>query len=292
MEGDSMSKSKDKIQWHPGFYSAMELELAQNKEALTFEREHNLSKKPLQVDLLIVKKNTEEKIENEIGRIFRKYNILEYKAPNDSMGIDSYFKTVSYACLYKGLGEKENAIPAKELTISMVGEQYPRELIRQLKSLGAKIEEKYPSIYYVSGILPIPTQIVVTKNLDKRLHSSLRVLSEQAQEEDVRRFLTESVNLCTPGDRNNVDSVIQVSAAANKKLYQKLREESAMCEALRELMKDEMEAELEKGMTTGSNATFVANVESLARNLNIPIEEACIKLDRTYEEYLKIKNSL
>jgi flagellar biosynthesis/type III secretory pathway protein FliH len=85
-----------------------------------------------------------------------------------------------------------------------------------------------------------------------------------------------------------------------------------MCEALRELMKDEMEAELEKGiaqgmaegmekgmaqgitagMATGSNATFLANVESLARNLNIPIEEACIKLDRTYEEYLKIKNSL
>jgi hypothetical protein len=43
-----------------------------------------------------------------------------------------------------------------------------------------------------------------------------------------------------------------------------------MCEALRELMKDEMEAELEKGravgMATGSNATFLANVERYIRD--------------------------
>jgi hypothetical protein len=46
----------EKIQWHPGFYGAAELELIQNKDVLEFEREYNLSKEPLRVDLLIVKK--------------------------------------------------------------------------------------------------------------------------------------------------------------------------------------------------------------------------------------------
>ena len=42
-----------KIQWHPGFCAAAEIELRQNREDLEFHREYNLSKKPLQIDLLI-----------------------------------------------------------------------------------------------------------------------------------------------------------------------------------------------------------------------------------------------
>lgn len=45
-----------KIQWHPGFYAATEIELRQNRKDLEFHREYNLSKKPLQIDLLIIEK--------------------------------------------------------------------------------------------------------------------------------------------------------------------------------------------------------------------------------------------
>ena len=38
---------QDNIQWHPAFCSAMELELREQKEYLTYEREHNLGKMPL-----------------------------------------------------------------------------------------------------------------------------------------------------------------------------------------------------------------------------------------------------
>mgnify|MGYP006968291364 CR=1 FL=1 len=38
---------QDNIQWHPAFCSAMELELREYKEYLTYEREHNLGKMPL-----------------------------------------------------------------------------------------------------------------------------------------------------------------------------------------------------------------------------------------------------
>jgi hypothetical protein len=147
-----VKKASDKIQWHPGFYGAAELELVKNKDELEFEREYNLSKEPLRVDLLIVKKRENVEIENEIGRIFKKYNVLEYKSPEDGMTIDDYFKTVGYACLYKGLGETVNAVPAEELTVSLFRETYPREMMEALKKLGAVIEEKFPGIYYVSGI--------------------------------------------------------------------------------------------------------------------------------------------
>ena len=90
-----------KIQWHPGFYAATEIEMRQNRKDLEFHREYNLSKKPLQIDLLIIEKLNDVQIQNEIGRLFRKYNIVEYKSPEDSLNIDDFFKTVGYAYLYK-----------------------------------------------------------------------------------------------------------------------------------------------------------------------------------------------
>lgn len=82
------------IQWHPAFVSAMNLEFAENREDLVFEREHNLNTKPLEIDLLI-KKEADACIRNEIGHFFRKYNILEYKAPGDRLDVDSYYKATA-----------------------------------------------------------------------------------------------------------------------------------------------------------------------------------------------------
>lgn len=45
-----------KIQWHPGFVAAMDLELSENRDDLIYEKEYNLNTKPLEIDLLIIKK--------------------------------------------------------------------------------------------------------------------------------------------------------------------------------------------------------------------------------------------
>lgn len=102
------------ISWHPGFYGAAELEFLSNKGDLEFQREYNLSKEPVRMDLLIIKKLSDVRIENELGHIFKKFNVVEYKNPDDALTIDDYYKTVGYACLYKGLGESVDLIPADE----------------------------------------------------------------------------------------------------------------------------------------------------------------------------------
>lgn len=45
-----------KTQWHPAFVSAMKLELIEDAEYLDYTSEYNLNTKPLEMDLLIVKK--------------------------------------------------------------------------------------------------------------------------------------------------------------------------------------------------------------------------------------------
>ena len=111
MENENVTLSDITIQWHPAFCAAAELELLANRADLDFQREYNLSKKPLQIDLLVVEKLDDVSIQNEIGRIFRRYNVIEYKSPGDGMTIDDFFKTVGYACIYKGLGETVDQIP-------------------------------------------------------------------------------------------------------------------------------------------------------------------------------------
>ena len=95
-----------KLQWHPAFCAAARLEFNEDMEKLEFYSEYNLSRKPLQIDMLIVEKNRNVRLRNQIGHIFRQNNIIEYKCPGDVMSIDDFYKVVAYACMYKALGER------------------------------------------------------------------------------------------------------------------------------------------------------------------------------------------
>lgn len=275
------------IQWHLGFCSAAEIELVSNKEDLEFLREFQLSKEPLRMDLLIIKKPANVRIHNEIGHIFKRYNVVEYKSPDDGLSIDDFYKTLGYACLYKGLGETVNEIPAEELTVSIFRETYPRELLKALEKSGAMIEQHSQGIFYIKGHMLFDTQLVVTGQLAKEAHSSLRVLSKRAQKEDVQAFLAESRRLTTPGARNNIDAILQVSASANRELYEEVRRDSNMCEALRELMKDEIEKERQEAAQAAAQAaaqtakqdTILENIKSLMHNLNWSAEQAMAALN-------------
>lgn len=209
------------------------------------------ARKPLQIDLLIIEKNKNIRIKNQIGHIFRQNNIIEYKSPGDSMSIDDFYKATAYACMYKALGEKVDAVSANELTISMMRESYPAGMIATLKRQGIEIEKMYDGIYYLKNFF-IPTQIVVTKELSQGLHNSFRVLSRNVDEKDIETFLKDAEGYIGKSEKSDADAVLQVSMSANYELYEKVRRDNTMCEALRRLMKDEIEEALDAAKQEGS----------------------------------------
>lgn len=246
--GNNLEKTK--IQWHSGFYGAAELELSADREALEFCREYNLSKAPLRMDLMIIKKTADIQIKNEIGRMFRTYNVVEYKSPDDSLSVSDYYKTMAYACLYKGLEESVDQIPAGEITVSLVRSRYPRKLFAALRKEGLEIQQPYQGIYYIKGKTLFDTQVIVTSRLNRRNHRSLRLLSANVQREEVEEFIKAAEELENPGDRNNVEAVLQVSIGANQELYGEIRRDSFMYNALRELLNDEIEKEKRSAVQT------------------------------------------
>ena len=272
------------IQWHPGFYGAAELELDSNRDDLEFQREYNLSKKPLRLDLLIIKKVANVPIKNEIGRMFRTYNVVEYKSPDDSLSISDYYKTIAYACLYKGLEGRADEIPAREVTVSLVRDRYPRELFKALRGQGMTIEEPFRGIYYIKGSTLFDTQVIVTKRLDPKTHRGLRVLSTDARREDVEGFLENAGKLTDPGDRNNIEAVLQVSVAANQGLYNEVRRDWVMWDALKELMREEIEEERRKA----EQETLLGAIKNLMANLKMTADQAMSAMSipaEKWEEY-------
>ena len=80
-----MNTNDEKIQWHPAFDAALQIEFGDEAKYLEFDPEHLISKKPMQIDVL-VKNEKHVKLKKNIGRVFRQYNIIEYKSPEDGSG--------------------------------------------------------------------------------------------------------------------------------------------------------------------------------------------------------------
>ena len=99
--------------------------------------------------------------------------------------------------------------------------------------------------------MPLPAQVVVTQELDQGEHRRLRILSKHAKKEDVEEFLRKAEGMNTPRDWQNVEAVLQVSVRANDELYREIRRDANMCDALRELMKDDLEDARKLGESEG-----------------------------------------
>ena len=100
--------SKKYLQWHPAFQAALRIELQKDQDMLTFLEEYPLSKKPLQIDVVILKNETDQAMYASMGQLFLKHNIVEYKSPEDYFSINDFYKLLSYACLYQS--ETENVM--------------------------------------------------------------------------------------------------------------------------------------------------------------------------------------
>ena len=237
--------SEKKVQWHPGFAAALDLELRDYREFLQYEKEYNLNTKPLEIDLLVVKKNAKIRIDNEIGRIFRGHNIMEYKSPDDSLNIDTFYKLSAYAGLYKAYGKTVDEIRADDVTVSLVRERRPEGLFRYFREHGGySLSNPYPGIYYVEGKVLFPTQIIVTGELRTEDHIWLKALSGRMRPQDMRRLFEYVLRLSGKYDRELADSVVDVSVRANEWSRDMLMKgEEKMSGALLEIMMPQVKIE-------------------------------------------------
>jgi hypothetical protein len=181
-------KQHQKISWHPAFLQAIQLELADFRNALEFRSEHQLTSEPLRIDLVIIKKPKGLVITKNIARIFRTDNIFEYKSPEDYLSVRDFLKVYAYACLYAAITPD---VDLADITISFVVSRYPRELVKYFTGVrGYSVEETQPGIYRVNGDY-LPIQIIHSKKLSGMDNLWLRSLTDDLESSAAGAILEE-----------------------------------------------------------------------------------------------------
>lgn len=264
---------KENLQWHPAFAAALRLTFQEEREELQILEEYSLSKSPPRIDALILKKSSHVKIKKKIGHIFRGYNIIEYKSPEDNLSINDFYKVYGYTCFYQSNTEKIGEITPTELTITFVCNHYPREMFRHLESVrGMKIHDQGEGVYYLTGD-PIPIQFLYIPKLSEEENYWIQTLRNDLKAgQEIRTLMA---NYEKNRKSKDCAAVMNLVTRAN---WEQMEVEKKMCEALNELFAEELkEADLrgrkegrEEGRNVGKEEKLKEQVrKKLSKNQSI-----------------------
>ena len=182
-----------RITWHTAFREAIKLELRQYRNALEFYEEHELTNEPLRIDVVIIKKKQNLHPTKPIAAIFRTWNLIEYKGPNDSLSVADFHKVVAYAHLYCSKVKPE-AIQTviNDLTITFVTSIEPKKLKKYLREkCQYRLTVTEPGITLIQDA-PLPMQIIERRRLKLSDNLWLASLGRDVSSDTLQYVLTEA----------------------------------------------------------------------------------------------------
>jgi len=153
-------------QWHPLFVTSLKEALS---DALPGQveiiPELALSSKPLDIDVLVVKKSQMAQLRHPMTGIFKTYNLFEFKSPDDNLDLNDYDKGIAIARLYKVI-KHPKMHTLNDITLTFVSRKHPASMLELLKTRELAVHKGNPApgIYRVLGE-SIPVQIMVLKEL-------------------------------------------------------------------------------------------------------------------------------
>lgn len=180
-----MSESKTTFaQWHPPFVNTMRITLQKDEKNMEIQSEYSIQALPSRMDMCITLHNPHIMMHKSIGKIFRKYNLVEYKPQGKSMTFRDYCYMLGNAYLLGARGGAK-AASLEEVSITLVSYNFPRKLFDRLKNRHRSIWKTERGLYYIEGE-DFAVQVIVLNKLDPEeyvwLTSFHRGLSEKEQD--------------------------------------------------------------------------------------------------------------
>ncbi|MDR1220557.1 MAG: hypothetical protein LBK73_13240 [Treponema sp.] len=152
------------------------------RDVLAFEFERPLTSEPLRIDAVVVKKKPGVEIKKGIASIFKGHNIVEFKSPEDSLGVGDFHKVMAYAHLYSAMVA---GVEASDVTVTFVVTKRPREVLKYVREVyGYRVEERWSGVYIITGDA-LGMQIIESKKLRAEENVWLKSLREGVGREEV-----------------------------------------------------------------------------------------------------------
>lgn len=160
--------SKFRVNWHKGIISAIQIDLRDYSHILDYKPEFFLSPNKNRIDLLIIKKLTDEHIPISIASIFKEINLFEFKGFYSTLTTDAYYKLHGHAGYYIDSTGKTDEYSRNDVTLSLFSFKHPKKLFKHLtKDCRKTIEKIYSGIYYIGDDM-YSTQVIVGKELSPK----------------------------------------------------------------------------------------------------------------------------
>ena len=211
-------------QYHPAFYEAMTYLFDKDTAKYSYNKELTLNPMANRIDFVIIK--SDDNVSSYgLGKIFRKYNIFEYKSPGDALGVKEYYLAMAYAYLYSSYN---NDVEINLMTLSFVRESRPVKLIKYFKDNGFDISTFEKGIIHVRKSGHIDMQIVVTRLLcDKYMW--LKALTPNLTKDESIRLSAEALKEHDPEKLIHIKAIFElvISLIKDKEWVKELREMDA-----------------------------------------------------------------
>ena len=174
-------KEEYRKQYHPAMCRAVRLTLYDDRDLLEFDEKVSLNTLPREIDFMVLRKEKPGVIRNELGRIFRRCNIFEFKGYGDKLNVNVFNKTMSYAFEYLSMHGELGGIG--DVTLTFLREGKPRELMKWLMVEGCEKQSSPPWVFrYTRSGWP-DIQIVDIAHPDVPI--VLKILSHKAERDDI-----------------------------------------------------------------------------------------------------------
>ena len=202
-----------------------------------------------------------------IFKIFRKFNVLDYKNPHDDLNWRTLYKIVGYANMLIGTAEHDGDVPPDQVTISIFRATKNKALFTEMAQNGMLEETDASGIYEVIGLTPLPFQLVITSELEGVEYAAFRALTDNADETDVEQTLNGFEDIGDETLREYGAIVLDLIAKKNPAIFADvIRSDGMKYAGLMEAFKDDVDERV--------RTEKVLDIKNLMETLKLNLEQA------------------
>ena len=232
--------------YHAGLVAALKTKYDDQYDFMETIKEMVLGEKPPRLDAVVLKKDPNQHLTDEIGCFFLEHNVFEFKGYGDGISINDVYKIEGYALFYMTIDKKVNEIPLEAVTITVVQYRFPKDILKELEAKGCIIHQRNKGIFEISGgPIIFPFQVVDAVVLDDEW-DVLKVLIPGATEAQIIRIQEEYDQAESDLLKQHLADVLRTAYESNESIFEKMKEEGIMGEKFDQIFEKQIREEAEK----------------------------------------------
>ena len=261
---------------------------------MTILPEVKLGAMPPIADFIVVKEDSIVDLGLEVFSFFRKYNIIEFKSPDDELSIFVLWKVVAYA----GFFIYRDRVPDDEITLTLIRAAKPIKLFKDLESRGAKIMDgsvdgPAKGIYTIENWDDhFPIQIIVSTELEGNEYAFFRTISKKPAVGDIKLIVEMADKETDPVIRQFLKEYLDKLSDMNKEIVEEAKgRDSEMKNAWMNIFEPEINEKVDTAVTIARADERKTVYFTLVQDGDLTLERAAEKSGMSTDEFTRSMNA-